>query len=171
MASRLGYAVAFAAVRNVLVLDELLAVGDAGFKERCFERYRELRAGGHTFLLVSHDPGIVAACCDRAVLLEGGAFLWRVLRPALPTSMYRCWRLRPHLWRGNRLSMSDGRCMCTSSALRSSRRVQRLQETRRAGWPPARWRVPRIAWRRSSPEASGTHQMLFEAQRPSTDPH
>ena len=75
MASRLGYAVAFAAVRDVLVLDELLAVGDVGFKERCLERYRELRAAGHTFLLVSHDPAIVGACCDRAVLLDGGRIL------------------------------------------------------------------------------------------------
>ena len=43
MASRLGYAVAFEAVREVLVLDEIFAVGDAGFKEKCEARYRELR--------------------------------------------------------------------------------------------------------------------------------
>ena len=50
MASRLAYAVAFQAVREVLVLDEIFAVGDAGFRQRCEDRYRELRAAGHTVL-------------------------------------------------------------------------------------------------------------------------
>ena len=72
MASRLAYSVAFKAVREVLVLDEILAVGDAAFKARCEARYRELRAAGHTVLLVSHEPRTVAAYCDRALLLEGG---------------------------------------------------------------------------------------------------
>ena len=48
MSARLGYAVAFKAVRDVLVLDEIFAVGDAGFRARCEERYRQLRASGHT---------------------------------------------------------------------------------------------------------------------------
>ena len=73
MAARLAYAVAFKAVREVLVLDEILAVGDAGFKERCVERYRQLRAAGHSTLVVSHDPKLIAAFCDRALLLEHGS--------------------------------------------------------------------------------------------------
>jgi ABC-type polysaccharide/polyol phosphate transport system ATPase subunit len=72
MASRLAYAVAFAAVREVLVLDEIFAVGDAGFRARCEERYRQLHARGHTVVLVSHDPRTVSTFCDRAVLLDGG---------------------------------------------------------------------------------------------------
>ena len=72
MSSRLGYAVAFEAVRDVLVLDEIFAVGDAGFKRRCEDRYRKLRARGQTVLLVGHDPSIMARFCDRALLLEGG---------------------------------------------------------------------------------------------------
>lgn len=75
MASRLAYAVAFHAVREVLVLDEIFAVGDAGFRERCEERYRELAAAGTSVLLVSHDPRTVATFCDRALLLEGGRIL------------------------------------------------------------------------------------------------
>jgi len=75
MAARLAYAVAFKAVREVLILDEIFAVGDAGFKLRCEERYRELSAGGHTILLVSHSPKDVATFCDRALLLEGGRIL------------------------------------------------------------------------------------------------
>jgi ABC-type polysaccharide/polyol phosphate transport system ATPase subunit len=72
MASRLAYAVAFAAVREVLVLDEIFAVGDAGFRARCERRYLELRAAGHTVLMVSHDPRTIATFCDRALLLDGG---------------------------------------------------------------------------------------------------
>ena len=72
MASRLAYAVAFRAVREVLVLDEIFAVGDAGFKARCEERYRRLRAAGHSVAMVSHDPLMIGKFCDRAVLLEGG---------------------------------------------------------------------------------------------------
>ena len=73
MASRLGYAVAFEAVREVLILDEVFAVGDAGFKEKCEERYTQLRRAGHTIVLVSHDPRAVQLFCDRALLLDRGA--------------------------------------------------------------------------------------------------
>ena len=75
MSSRLGYAVAFEAVRGVLVLDEIFAVGDAGFKTRCEQRYRELRARGHAVLLVGHDPRVIATFCDRAILLDKGKIL------------------------------------------------------------------------------------------------
>ena len=54
------------------MLDEVLAVGDAGFKQRCQERYREIRAAGHSTLVVSHDPLLIGEFCDRAVLLSGG---------------------------------------------------------------------------------------------------
>jgi ABC-type polysaccharide/polyol phosphate transport system ATPase subunit len=72
MSSRLGYAVAFEAARDVLVLDEIFAVGDAGFKAKCEARFRALHAAGHTVLLVSHDPRNVSDFCDGAVLLENG---------------------------------------------------------------------------------------------------
>jgi len=75
MASRLAYAVAFRAVREVLILDEIFAVGDAGFKERCQARYRELHRAGHSMLLVSHNPGIITTFCQRALLLDGGRIL------------------------------------------------------------------------------------------------
>jgi ABC-type polysaccharide/polyol phosphate transport system ATPase subunit len=72
MSERLGYAVAFKAVQEVLVLDEIFAVGDAGFKSKCEQRYWELRSLGHTAIIVSHDPRIVANFCDRALLLDDG---------------------------------------------------------------------------------------------------
>jgi ABC-type polysaccharide/polyol phosphate transport system ATPase subunit len=72
MASRLAYAVAFRAVREILVLDEIFAVGDAGFKARCEARYRELQSLGHSVLMVSHDPRSIATFCDRALLFDAG---------------------------------------------------------------------------------------------------
>lgn len=75
MASRLAYSVAFRATREILVIDEIFAVGDAGFRLRCEERYRQLRAAGHTVIVVSHDPRPVVGFCDRAILIEGGRVL------------------------------------------------------------------------------------------------
>lgn len=75
MAARLAYAVAFRAVRDVLILDEIFAVGDAEFKERCQRRYEELHASGRALLLVSHEPRTIAAYCQRALLLEQGRII------------------------------------------------------------------------------------------------
>ena len=72
MGARLAYAIAFRAVRDILILDEIFAVGDSGFQTRCKDRYRQLRADGHTVLLVSHDTAVIQETCDRAILLEHG---------------------------------------------------------------------------------------------------
>ena len=72
MASRLAYAVAFHAVREVLVLDEIFAVGDAGFRAKCEQRYRQLREDGHAAIVVSHEARVITTFCDRALLLEAG---------------------------------------------------------------------------------------------------
>ena len=72
MAARLAYAVAFRAVRDILILDEIFAVGDAGFRARCEARYRELQRSGRTTVLVSHNAKIITEFCSRALLLENG---------------------------------------------------------------------------------------------------
>ena len=72
MAARLAYAVAFEAVRDVLVLDEVFAVGDVGFQKKCERRFLELHASGCTILLVSHLPSVVRSFCERAILIDGG---------------------------------------------------------------------------------------------------
>jgi ABC-type polysaccharide/polyol phosphate transport system ATPase subunit len=72
MAVRLAYAVAFRAVREVLILDEVFAVGDFGFRSSCHERFRRLHEQGHSMILVSHDHNEIGRFCDRALLLEGG---------------------------------------------------------------------------------------------------
>ena len=75
MASRLAYAVAFRAVREVLVLDEIFAVGDAGFRAKCEERYKDLRAAGHTMVLVSHEPRVIGRSATVPSCWHKGA--WR----------------------------------------------------------------------------------------------
>jgi ABC-type polysaccharide/polyol phosphate transport system ATPase subunit len=72
MASRLAYAVGFQAARDVLILDEIFAVGDAGFRRRCEERYRKLHANGGTVIVVSHEVRTISVFCSRAVLLDSG---------------------------------------------------------------------------------------------------
>ena len=89
MAARLAYSVAFKAVREILVLDEIFAVGDAGFKARCEERYRQLSAQGYTIILVSHDTATVANFCTRAVLLEGGRIVMNDSAQAVTTEYVR----------------------------------------------------------------------------------
>ena len=72
MASRLAYSVAFTAVREVLLIDEIFAVGDAHFKLKCEERYQRLAEAGHTVVVVSHDTRSIIKFCRRAVLLDHG---------------------------------------------------------------------------------------------------
>ncbi len=72
MSARLAYAIAFRAVREVLLLDEIFAVGDAAFMRRCEERYEELHKKGHTMVLVTHTPGHVLKFCQRGILLDQG---------------------------------------------------------------------------------------------------
>lgn len=72
MVLRLAFAAAVQTVPDVLLIDEALAVGDAFFQQRCLRRIRELRAGGCTVVLVSHDPSAIASFCERALWLEHG---------------------------------------------------------------------------------------------------
>lgn len=72
MQVRLAFSVATALRPDILIVDEALAVGDAYFQHKCFDRIRTYRKQGTTLLFVSHDPGAVKSLCDRAVLIEGG---------------------------------------------------------------------------------------------------
>ena len=72
MIARLAFAVAFFADPEILLLDEVLAVGDHKFRERCFDRLRRFQAGGGTMIVVSHDLELIKTMCSRAVWLEEG---------------------------------------------------------------------------------------------------
>jgi ABC-type polysaccharide/polyol phosphate transport system ATPase subunit len=69
---RLGFAVASHLEADILLLDEVLAVGDLAFQARCVERIEEIRRSGRTILLVSHDLAAVERLCDRVLVLTSG---------------------------------------------------------------------------------------------------
>ena len=72
MAARLGFACAVYTEPDILVIDEVLAVGDVQFRTKCSRRLGELRENGVSFILVSHNPNSVRSLCDAAVYLKDG---------------------------------------------------------------------------------------------------
>ena len=72
MQMRLGFAVAAFLEPDVLLVDEVLAVGDTSFQQRCLEKMRSVQRGGATLVLVSHDLSAVEATCARTIWLQDG---------------------------------------------------------------------------------------------------
>ena len=69
---RLGFSIAAHLNPDILLLDEVLAVGDASFQQKCIERILELKEGGTTIVFISHDLRAVQKLCDRVILLKQG---------------------------------------------------------------------------------------------------
>jgi len=69
---RLGFSIAVHTDPEILLVDEVLAVGDQAFQRKCIQRISQLREGGVTILLVSHNMGHIAHMCDRALWLQDG---------------------------------------------------------------------------------------------------
>jgi ABC-type polysaccharide/polyol phosphate transport system ATPase subunit len=72
MFARLGFAIATAWVPDILILDEVLAVGDAAFTQRCEERMQQFQDAGTTVLMVSHSAEAVRKNCTRCLWLDAG---------------------------------------------------------------------------------------------------
>ncbi len=72
MMVRLAFAVMIEIDADVLLIDEILAVGDAAFQQKCADEFRKIRESNRTVLLVTHDMGAVQRFCDEAILLEHG---------------------------------------------------------------------------------------------------
>jgi ABC-type polysaccharide/polyol phosphate transport system ATPase subunit len=72
MGVRLGFSVAVQLEADVLLVDEVLAVGDASFQQKCFAEFDRLKSEGRTILFVTHDMNSVERFCDRGVVLERG---------------------------------------------------------------------------------------------------
>ena len=72
MYARLGFAVAVNVDPDILLLDEVLAVGDSAFRQKCRAKIEEMRLGGRTVVIVSHDVSTINNICDRAVWIEKG---------------------------------------------------------------------------------------------------
>lgn len=69
---RLAFSVAVQVDADVLLIDEVLAVGDSAFQQKCFDQFYRLRKDGKTIVFVSHDMSAVARLCDRAMLMDRG---------------------------------------------------------------------------------------------------
>ena len=69
---RLAFSVAIQVDAAILLIDEVLAVGDASFQQKCFDEFTRLKASGRTIVFVTHDMGSVERFCDRAMLMERG---------------------------------------------------------------------------------------------------
>jgi ABC-type polysaccharide/polyol phosphate transport system ATPase subunit len=72
MVMRLAFSVAVNVDPDILLIDEVLAVGDAAFQAKCFAKIREFRAMGKSLLCVSHAHGMIGELCDRAIWLDHG---------------------------------------------------------------------------------------------------
>jgi ABC-type multidrug transport system ATPase subunit len=75
MLVRLAFSVAIQVDAEVLLIDEVLAVGDAAFQQKCFDVFHAMREEGKTIVLVSHDMAALQRFCHRAMLLERGAIV------------------------------------------------------------------------------------------------
>ena len=79
MNARLGFSIAAHLEPDVLIIDEVLSVGDMGFQQRCIERMAEFKKQGVAIVFVSHNLQAVAGLCERALFLHGEV---RALGPA-----------------------------------------------------------------------------------------
>jgi lipopolysaccharide transport system ATP-binding protein len=115
MAVRLGFSIAAHSDPEVLLVDEVLAVGDEAFSHRCLEKFAEFERAGKTILVVSHDLGLVSERCRRAIWLDRGRL--SADGPAPETvALYR-----------ERVAREEG-----------GRRLEAAQETPGASAPPLR---------------------------------
>jgi ABC-2 type transport system ATP-binding protein len=87
MAVRLAFSVAVQVDADIILVDEVLAVGDASFQHKCYGRFEQLKAAGKTIVFVTHDMTAVERFCDRAMLLERG----RILELGDPHSVARAY--------------------------------------------------------------------------------
>lgn len=72
MYMRLAFSVAIHVDADILLIDEILAVGDAAFQAKCFQRMQEIKASGTTIVIVSHSLGQIEEICDRSIWISGG---------------------------------------------------------------------------------------------------
>lgn len=72
MYMRLGFSVAIHIDPDILLIDEILAVGDAAFQKKCYQRIHDLQRLGRSIVLVSHNLNAIASLCNRAILLQAG---------------------------------------------------------------------------------------------------
>ena len=89
---RLGFAVAVNVEPDVLLIDEVLAVGDERFQEKCLDRIHQFQTEGRTIVVVSHSVGTVRQVCERVAVLENGGVV-TVAPPGEAIRAFRNWSI------------------------------------------------------------------------------
>lgn len=89
MQVRLAFSVATRAEADILLVDEVLAVGDADFQRKCFQYFRQLKKQKKTVVFVSHDMSSVREFCDRAVLIDEGKVIFEGEAPKVANEYMR----------------------------------------------------------------------------------
>jgi ABC-type polysaccharide/polyol phosphate transport system ATPase subunit len=84
---RLAFAVAIQVDADILLIDEVLAVGDIGFQQKCYDEFYRLKREGKTIVFVTHDMSAVERFCDRAMLIENGG----IMKLADPSTIARAY--------------------------------------------------------------------------------
>jgi lipopolysaccharide transport system ATP-binding protein len=72
MQARLAFAISTVVKPDILIVDEVLSVGDAAFQRKCINRMNEIIQGSSTLLFVSHDSGLVEQLCEKAIWIRKG---------------------------------------------------------------------------------------------------
>jgi lipopolysaccharide transport system ATP-binding protein len=91
MQMRLAFSVAAHLEPEVLLVDEVLAVGDAGFQRKCLGKMEDVQKGGRTVVFVSHNEGAVHRLCSRVALLEAGSLVYCGPSETAFAKYRRCW--------------------------------------------------------------------------------
>ena len=113
MYMRLGFAVAIHVDPDVLLVDEVLAVGDEGFTHKCLDKFAEFKRRGKTILLVTHSLGLVERFCDEALWLDGG----RMKGMGDPKRIVGSYITDVELTEEEQLAAGDARAQETTAAL------------------------------------------------------
>jgi lipopolysaccharide transport system ATP-binding protein len=119
MQARLTFAVATAVDPDILIIDEALAVGDARFALKSFDRVRQFRRHGKSILLVSHNINHVVSICDHAVLLEKGRIIAQG-EPSLVGNIYHELLFGPQVNTTEQLPAFDGAVAAPASLINDS---------------------------------------------------
>ena len=113
---RLAFAVAVNVDTEILVVDEALAVGDPGFRSRCFRRIGELRNAGCTILFVSHDMEQIAKLCNQAMLIDEGELLLTGRPEAVVKQFQRLLATEPSARETTRKQLREMQSVCNEVA-------------------------------------------------------
>ncbi|HWD56570.1 MAG TPA: ABC transporter ATP-binding protein [Acidimicrobiales bacterium] len=120
---RLGFAVAVNVDPDILVVDEVLAVGDERFQRKCIDRVTQFQREGRTILLVTHAPDLVRSICDRGVVLSHG----RLTGEGVPGEATRIFR-EGLMEEGTPLAMADSTLVAVPAAPGDSTKALPVEE-------------------------------------------